>query len=58
MKKLTKDVSKYFFKEAKQLKIKLPEIIPASSTSVDKAAELIKILLKKISLTGIKVMFF
>ncbi len=47
VKKLTADVSKFFFKEAKQLKIKLPEVIPASSTTVDDAVELIKILIEK-----------
>ncbi len=47
VKNLTNRVLKYFLKESKQLNIKLPEDIPSSSTSVDDAVELIKILLEK-----------
>ena len=41
------DCSKFFFSETELLKIKLPKQIPASSTCVDTAVNLIKILLKK-----------
>lgn len=41
------DCSKFFFGETELLKIKLPSHIPASSTCVDSAVRLIKILLQK-----------
>jgi len=44
---LTSRVADQFFKETELLRIKLPAFIPRSSTSVDRAAELIKILLEK-----------
>jgi len=47
IKKLTNSIAEQFFKDAELLKIKLPEYIPRSSTSVDQAVHLIKTLLKK-----------
>lgn len=44
---LTGRVSERFFEDARLLKIKLPEKIPRSSTSVDQAVRLVQILLKK-----------
>lgn len=44
---LTGRVADLFFKETKLLRIKLPGFIPRSSTSVDRAAEIVKILLEK-----------
>ena len=44
---LTKPHEEKFFKDAKTLKIRIPEQIPRSSTSVDQAVELIQILLDK-----------
>jgi len=44
---LTERVSEKFFEDARLLKIKLPERIPRSSTSVDQAVRLIKILMEK-----------
>jgi cysteinyl-tRNA synthetase len=45
--RLTQSIADQFFKDAGLLEIKLPEFIPRSSTSVDQAVELIKILLEK-----------
>ncbi len=44
---LTGKVADVFFSDTKRLRIKLPEFIPRSSTSVDEAARIIKILLEK-----------
>ena len=44
--KITTDVAEHFFREAEQLKIKLPPTIARSSTSVHQAARLIKDLIK------------
>jgi cysteinyl-tRNA synthetase len=44
---LTKPVAELFRQEAGLLGIKLPEVIPRSSTSIDEAVRLIKILLDK-----------
>lgn len=47
VKELTSRTAEQFFKDAKLLKMKLPETIPRSSTSVDQAVRLIKTLLDK-----------
>jgi cysteinyl-tRNA synthetase len=47
IRELTESVADTFFREAQFLKIKLPEEIPRSSTSVTQAAKLIKILLER-----------
>jgi cysteinyl-tRNA synthetase len=44
---LTEDISHYFFKETEQLSIKLPRIVPRSSTTVQEAAEITRRLVKK-----------
>jgi cysteinyl-tRNA synthetase len=44
---LTDPVAEQFFEDAKQLRIKLPDSIPRSSTSVDQAVKLIQVLLAK-----------
>lgn len=44
---LTERVSRKFFEDARLLRIKLPEKIPRSSTSVDQAVRLIEILMEK-----------
>jgi len=44
---LTEDISHYFIAETKQLSIKLPPVIPRSSTTVDQAAAIIQRLVKK-----------
>ncbi len=44
---LTKPVADRFMEDASRLPIKLPESIPRSSTSVDQAARLIRVLLDK-----------
>jgi cysteinyl-tRNA synthetase len=44
---LTRDNEAIFLREAKRLGIRVPEVIPRSSTSVDQAVELIRILLDK-----------
>jgi cysteinyl-tRNA synthetase len=44
---LTRRVADRFFQETELLRIKLPDYIPRSSTSVDSAAEIIRILLEK-----------
>jgi cysteinyl-tRNA synthetase len=44
---LTEPVAKQFLKEAELLHIKLPDTIPRSSTTVDQAVKLIRILLEK-----------
>jgi cysteinyl-tRNA synthetase len=44
---LTNKVANQFFKDAGDLRLKLPPDIPRSSTSVDQAVELIQVLLKK-----------
>jgi len=44
---LTEPVAETFFRECDLLRIKLPEVIPRSSTSVDKAVELIQALIEK-----------
>jgi len=44
---LTQDNEAIFLREAKRLGIRLPEVIPRSSTSVEQAAELIRVLLDK-----------
>jgi cysteinyl-tRNA synthetase len=45
--KLTDPVAEHFFEDARQLRIKLPDSIPRSSTSVDQAVTLIQVLLAK-----------
>ncbi|MFP4108689.1 MAG: class I tRNA ligase family protein [Desulfonatronovibrio sp.] len=45
--KLTRPNEEQFFKDAQTLGIRLPDNIPRSSTSVDQAAKLIKILVEK-----------
>ena len=47
LRQLTDPVADRFFREARALHIKLPPLIPRSSTSVRQAVELIKVLLKK-----------
>lgn len=44
---LTSPVAASFFEDAKRLQIKLPDTIPRSSTSVDQAARLIRVLIDK-----------
>ena len=44
---LTRPVADRFMEDASRLRIKLPEFIPRSSTSVDQAARLIRVLLDK-----------
>jgi cysteinyl-tRNA synthetase len=46
-KALRDKISEYFYKETELLNIKLPQKIPASSTTVDEAVRLIKVLLDK-----------
>jgi len=45
--RLTSEVVERFFEECRLLRIELPETIPRSSTSVDQAVELIRVLLEK-----------
>ena len=47
LRELTDPVVKQFFEDAGQLRIKLPDPIPRSSTSVDQAVKLIRVLLEK-----------
>jgi len=47
VKEITDSIARQFFKDAELLKIKLPDFIPRSSTSVDQAVHIIKILLAK-----------
>ena len=47
LEKVTNPVAERFYKEAELLKIRLPSFIPRSSSSVDQAVKLIKILLEK-----------
>lgn len=47
LKELTDPVARQFREEARILKIKLPDCIPRSSTTVDQAVHLIKVLLEK-----------
>ncbi|MCE5243096.1 MAG: class I tRNA ligase family protein [Desulfobacteraceae bacterium] len=44
---LTESMSHHFFDDAKLLRIKLPDFIPRSSTSVDQAVRLIDVMLQK-----------
>jgi cysteinyl-tRNA synthetase len=44
---VTGEVARHFMREAKQLGIKLPDVIPRSSTSVEQAARLIRELVEK-----------
>ena len=44
---LTRPVVERFFDDARQLQIKLPDTIPRSSTSIDQAVKLIRVLLDK-----------
>lgn len=47
LEKVTNPVAERFYKEAELLKIKLPSFVPRSSSSVDQAVKLIKILVEK-----------
>lgn len=45
--KLTGSIAEQFYKDCKLLRIKLPDFIPRSSTCVDQAVELIRVLMQK-----------
>ncbi len=47
MEYITSDAAAYFQKETKELRIKLPEILPSSSSTIQEAAEITKILIDK-----------
>ena len=47
LKELTERNTKIFLKELKNLKVKTPQYLPKSSTSIDHAVLLIKVLLEK-----------
>ncbi len=44
---LTEDISHYFFRETEQLRIKLPPVVPRSSTTVHEAARITDRLIRK-----------
>ncbi len=47
IKRITEAVERHFFREAKLLKLKLPDYIPRATTSIDSAVHLIKALIEK-----------
>ena len=47
MPEMTANTTEYFRKETRELKIKLPEVLPSSSSTIDEAAEITKKLIEK-----------
>jgi len=47
MQDITSDAAGYFLRETAQLEIKLPEVIPSSSSTIQEAAEITRILMEK-----------